>query len=70
MKRATVLLAAAALIAVFSFASGTQEQGKKAADKYAAYCGGYQFDLTSLGAGVITAKVYVENDGFYVWAET
>ena len=33
MKRATVLLAAAALIAVFSVASGTQEQGKQIADK-------------------------------------
>ena len=70
MKRATVLLAAAALIAVFSVASGTQEQGKQIADKYAAYCGQYRFDLASMGIGVVTVKFYVENDGFYVWAET
>lgn len=68
MKRALVLLTAAALIAALTFASGPQE--KKAADKYAAYSGQYQFDLTSFGIGVITAKVYVENDALYVWAET
>jgi hypothetical protein len=68
MKRTMVILAAAALIAAFVFASGPQE--KKAADKYAAYCGQYSFDLSSFGAGVIAVKVYVENDGIYIWADT
>lgn len=68
MKRALVFLTATALIAALSFASGTQE--KKPADKYAAYCGQYQFDLTSLGAGTITAKVYVENDALCIWASS
>jgi hypothetical protein len=68
MKRAMIFLFAAALIAASAFALGPQE--KKTADKYAAYCGEYRFDLTSYGAGVIAVKVYVENDGIYVWAET
>jgi hypothetical protein len=68
MKRALVFLTAAALIAALSFASGPQE--KKPASKYDAYCGEYQFDLTSLGAGTITAKVYVENDALFIWAST
>jgi len=67
MKRAILFLAAAALIAAFSFASGSQE--KKAADKYAAFCGEYRFDLTSYGAGLITAEFYVKNDAFYIWAD-
>jgi hypothetical protein len=67
MKRARVFLAAATLIAAFSFASGTQ--AIKAANKYAAYCGEYSFDLSSYGAGLITAKFYVENDSFYIWAD-
>jgi hypothetical protein len=67
MKRASVFLAAATLIAAFSFASGPQE--KKAADKRAAYCGEYHFDLSSYGAGLITAKVYVESDALYIWAD-
>jgi hypothetical protein len=67
LKRAWLLPAAIALIGVLSLASGSQE--KKAADKYAAYCGEYQFDLTSYGAGLITAKVYVENDALYMWAD-
>lgn len=67
MKRARVFLATAVLIAAFSFASGQQE--KKVGDKYAAYCGEYSFDLTSYGAGLITAKFYVENDAFYIWAD-
>ncbi len=68
MKRAILFLTAAALIAAFSFASGIQE--KKPADKYAAFCGDYRFDLTSFGAPVITAKVYVENDELYVHTDT
>jgi len=68
MKRATIFLAAAALIAALAFAAGPQQ--KTAADKYAALCGQYRFDLTSYGAPVITAKVYVENDGIYIWADT
>jgi len=66
-RRAWIVPIAAALIAVLSFSS--EPQGKKAADKYAAYCGEYQFDLTSYGAGLITAKVYVENDSLYMWAD-
>jgi len=68
MKRALVFLTAAALIATLSFASGIQE--KKPASKYDAYCGQYQFDLTSLGAGTVTAMVYVENDALYVQSDT
>jgi hypothetical protein len=68
MKRTMVILAAATLIAAFVFASGPQE--KRAADKYAAYCGQYSFDLSSYGVGAITVKVYVENEGIYIWADT
>ncbi len=68
MKRAMVLLAAATLIAAFSFASGPQ--GTKAAGKYAALCGSYRFDLTSYGGPVVTAKVYTEADGIYIHADT
>ncbi|HUX16312.1 MAG TPA: hypothetical protein VMW52_07545, partial [Phycisphaerae bacterium] len=68
MKRAILFLAATTLIAAFSFASGIQE--KKAAGKYDAYCGDYHFDLTSFGAPIITARVYVENDELYVHADT
>ena len=67
LKRACVFLLASALIVAFSFAAEPQE--KKAADKYAPYCGEYQFDLTSYGAGLIAAKVYVENDALYIWAD-
>ncbi len=68
MKRALIFLFAAALIAALSFASGIQE--KKPADKYAAFCGDYRFDLTSYGIGVITGKFFVENDDLYVQADT
>ena len=68
MKRALVFLTAAALIAALSFASGIQD--KKPADKYVAYCGDYRFDLTSYGAPVITAKVYIENDALYVLSDS
>ncbi len=68
MKRALIFLFAAALIAALSFASEIQE--KKPADKYAAICGDYRFDLTSYNIGVITARFYVENDGLYVQADT
>lgn len=68
MKRALVFLTAAALVTALSFASVSQE--KKAADKYAAFCGEYRFDLTSYGAPVITAKLYVENDDLYIMADT
>jgi hypothetical protein len=67
MKRALVFLAAAALIAALSFASGPQE--KKPASKYDAYCGQYQFDLSAYGAGTITAKIYVENEEIFVLAD-
>ncbi len=67
-KRHTwIVPAAAVLIALLSFAS--EPQGKKAADKYAAYCGEYQFDLTSYGEGFITVEVYIENDSLYIWAD-
>lgn len=69
MKRTSVLMAVAALIIAFSFASGPQEKAIKASDKYAPYCGEYRFDLTSYGDEVITAKVYVENDALYIWAD-
>ena len=68
MKRTLFILAATALVTALSFASGIQE--KKPADKYAAFCGDYRFDLTSYGAPVITAKIYVENDELYVHADT
>lgn len=64
---AWIVPAAAALIALVSIAS--EPQGKKAAEKYAAYCGEYQFDLTSYGEGIITVQVYVENDSLYLWAD-
>ena len=67
MKKALLLVVVAALIAAFSFASVPQD--KKAADRYAAYCGQYQFDLSAYGAGTITAKIYVENDELYVLAD-
>jgi hypothetical protein len=67
MKHARFFLAAAVLIAACSFASAAQDQ--KPAEKYAPYCGEYQFDLTAYGAAIITAKVYVENDLLYIWAD-
>jgi len=67
MKRIWGIFAAMVLIAVFSFASGPQE--KSAAQKFTAYCGEYNFDLTSYGAGLLTAKVYIENDALYMWAD-
>jgi len=69
MKHTSVLMAAAALIVAFSFASGLQEKAIQTSDKYAPYCGEYRFDLTSYGGEVITAKVYVENDALYMWAD-
>jgi hypothetical protein len=68
MKRVMTFLAAAALVAALAHAAGPQE--KKAADKYAALCGSYRFDLTSSGLSVITVKVYAEADGIYVLADT
>lgn len=68
MKRVITVLAAAALVAALAYAAGPQE--KKAADKYAALCGSYRFDLTSFGGPVVTAKFYTEADGFYVLADT
>jgi len=67
MRRTWVFPAAVLLIAALLYASGPQD--KKAADRYAAYCGEYQFDLSSYGAGILTAKVYVENDSLYIWAD-
>lgn len=66
-RHAWIVPAAAALTALLSFASEPQE--KKAADKYAAYCGEYQFDLMSYDEGLITVKIYVENDRLYMWAD-
>lgn len=68
MKRMLVSLAAAALIAGLAYASGIQE--KKAADRYAALCGDYRFDLTAYGAEMITARFFVENEEFFVQAST
>lgn len=68
MKRMLVSLVAAALIAGLASASGIQE--KKAADRYAALCGDYRFDLTAYGADMITARFFVENEEFFVQAST
>jgi hypothetical protein len=67
MKRVGSFLPAAALLAAFAFAVAAQDQ--KPAGRYATFCGEYQFDLTAYGAGTITAKVYVENDLIYIWAD-
>ena len=67
MKRVGSFLLAAALLAAFAFAVAAQD--RKPAGKYAPFCGEYQFDLTAYGAGIITAKVYVENDLIYIWAD-
>ncbi len=69
MKRILFLMATVTLAAVFSSASGPQEKAIQASDKYAPYCGEYRFDLTAYGDEVITAKVYVENDALYLWAD-
>lgn len=68
MKRKLVSLVAAALIAGLASASGAQET--KAAEKYAALCGDYRFDLTAYGADMITARFFVENSEFFVQAST
>ncbi len=70
MKRTLLSLAAAALIAASPSASRGQEPGKKPVGKYAEYSGQYQFDLRPSGAGPFTARVYEENGGLYIWAET
>jgi hypothetical protein len=68
MKRMLVSLVAVALIAGLASASGIQD--KKAADRYAALCGDYRFDLTAYGADMITARFFVENEEFFVQAST
>jgi hypothetical protein len=67
MKRARLFPVLTLLIAACSLAWAAQDQ--KPQGKYAPYCGEYQFDLTAYGAGIITAKVYVENDLLYIWAD-
>ncbi len=66
-KRMGVILLAAAFLAAFSFASGPQD--KPAAHKYEPYCGEYNIDLSSYGGGLVTAKVYIENDVLTIWAD-
>lgn len=68
MKRMLVSLVTVALIAGLASASGIQD--KKAADRYAALCGDYRFDLTAYGADMVTARFYVENEEFFVQAST
>jgi hypothetical protein len=67
-KRVLILLSTVILVTAFSFASTAQD--KTADAKYGPYCGQYQFDLTAYGAPVITARIYVEGDGIYIWADT
>lgn len=70
MKRILMSLAVAALIVVFSSTSRAQEPVKRPVGGYAEYSGQYQFDLRPSGPGPFTARVYEENGGLYIWAET
>ena len=67
-KRVQALFLAMSLITAISIASVPQE--KTAAEKYNAFCGQYRFDLTAYGISVIVAKVFVEGEALYIWADT
>lgn len=70
MKRILPLIAAMALLAQLALSAPPPAQDPKPEGKYAAFCGDYSFDLSVYGAGVITAKVYTENEYLYVWASS
>ena len=53
------------LFCSFSLLAGAQDLEKK----YAPILGDYEFDMTDFGWGVVTAKMYVENDALWSWPD-
>ena len=41
-----------------------------AKNKYAELEGDYEFDLNSMGMGIVVMNVYVEGDSLWIWPET
>ena len=53
------------LISLLSFPATAQELEKK----YAPIVGDYEFDMGNSGMGVLTVKIYVENDVLWSWPQ-
>ena len=53
------------LICSLSVAAGAQDLE----EKYAPILGDYEFDMTDFGWGIVTAKMYVENDALWSWPD-
>lgn len=71
MTRKSARLALLVLAAgTLAMAATAAPQDQKPAGKYAAYCGDYRFDLSVLGLGEITAKVFAENETLFVLSST
>lgn len=60
MKNSLIRIFTGAILAVFllGFSADAQDLEKK----YAPIVGDYEFDVTEYGMGIVTLKVYVEND--------
>ena len=50
---------------VLSVATGAQDLEKK----YAPILGNYEFDMTGFGMGMVTVKVFLENDALWAWPD-
>jgi hypothetical protein len=59
------LTGTAFLICTLSVAAGAQSLE----EKYAPILGDYEFDMTDFGWGMVTAKMYVENDALWSWPD-
>ena len=71
MTRASVRFALCVLTAsAFAFAMTPAAQDQKPSGKYAAFCGDFRFDLSVLGLGEITAKVFAESEVLYILSST
>ncbi len=53
------------LFCSLSALSGVQDLEKK----YAPILGDYEFDMSNFGWGLVTAKMYVENDSLWSWPD-
>jgi hypothetical protein len=72
-KSALIALLAVAAGLVLGIGTADGQEAKPAQDlkaKYAPILGAYQFDLTSLGMGILRADFYIENDTLYSKVET
>ncbi len=69
MKRTLTALIVASWFALWPSLLRTQAARQEPSKKYADFCGVYRFDLTSHGAGLVTASIYEDRGALYIWSE-